>query len=101
MMHQTDTESPKPVAEAESLVGVASTDLLAIFDERGRPLKIGMRVGGRYAGEPRLMSRRGIILEGYEPGHPEPYLTNAGRFPLVLIDHQPDMDQWIADHVSR
>ena len=74
---------------------------LAIFDERGRPLKIGMRVGGRYAGEPKSMSRRGIILEGYEPDHPEPYLTNAGRFPLVLMDHQPDMDQWIADHVSR
>ena len=29
MIHQTDPESPKPVAEAESLVGVASTDLLA------------------------------------------------------------------------
>jgi hypothetical protein len=29
MTHQNDTESPQPVAEAESLVGVASTDLLA------------------------------------------------------------------------
>lgn len=29
MTHQNDTESPLPVAEAESLVGVASTDLLA------------------------------------------------------------------------
>lgn len=29
MIHETDTESPKPVAEAESLVGVVSTDLLA------------------------------------------------------------------------
>lgn len=29
MIHQTDTESPKPVAEADSLVGVDSTYLLA------------------------------------------------------------------------
>jgi hypothetical protein len=54
-----------------------------------------MIVGGRYAGEPKSMSRRGITLEGYEAGHPEPYLTNAGRFALVLMDHQPDMQEWI------
>lgn len=79
---------------------VAVTDSLEIFDERRRPLKIGMRVGGRYAKEPRSMSRRGLILEGYEPGHPEPYITNAGRFPIVQLDHQPDMEQWIADQKS-
>lgn len=31
MIHQTDTESPQPVAEAESLVGVAMHDLLAVL----------------------------------------------------------------------
>ena len=80
--------------ETQTDPSVPSHDLLAIFDEHGRPLKIGMRVGGRYEGEPRSMSRRGITLEGYDPGHPEPYLTNAGRFPLVLMDHQPEMEEW-------
>jgi hypothetical protein len=32
MIHQTDSEPPQPVAEAESLVGVASTDLFSVFD---------------------------------------------------------------------
>ena len=32
MIHQTDTESPETPAEAESLVGIASTDLLAVFE---------------------------------------------------------------------
>ena len=29
MTHQNETESPQPVAEAESLVGIASTDLFS------------------------------------------------------------------------
>lgn len=33
MIHQTESESPQPVAEAESLVGVASTALFAVGDE--------------------------------------------------------------------
>lgn len=39
MIHQNDTESPQPVAEADSLVGVASTDLFGIdgATERGFP----------------------------------------------------------------
>jgi len=32
MIHQTDTESPQPVAEAENLVGVASTALFCVGD---------------------------------------------------------------------
>jgi hypothetical protein len=36
MTHQTDTESPQPVAEAESLVGVAMHDLLAVVTEINR-----------------------------------------------------------------
>jgi hypothetical protein len=43
MIHQTDTESPKPVAEAESLVGVASTDLLAFSSILG-----GLLASGHY-----------------------------------------------------
>jgi len=31
MTHQTDTESPQPVAEEKSLVGVATHDLLAVL----------------------------------------------------------------------
>lgn len=31
MIHQTESESPQPVAEAESLVGVAMHDLLAVL----------------------------------------------------------------------
>lgn len=34
MIHQTNTESPQPVAEADSLVGVASTDLFAALIRR-------------------------------------------------------------------
>lgn len=32
MTHQNDSESPQPVAEAESLVGVAMHDLIAVGD---------------------------------------------------------------------
>lgn len=32
MIHQTESEPPQPVAEAESLVGVASTDLFSPFE---------------------------------------------------------------------
>jgi hypothetical protein len=32
MIHQTESEPPQPVAEAESLVGVASTDLFSEGD---------------------------------------------------------------------
>ena len=78
-----------------------SSDLLAIADENGKPLEIGMRVGCRNKGESRSWSQRGLTLIGYEPGTDEPYITEAGRFALAIKDHQPDMDQWIADHVSR
>jgi hypothetical protein len=39
MTHQTESESPQPVAEAESLVGVATHALLAVVTEirRERP----------------------------------------------------------------
>lgn len=36
MIHQNDPESPQPVAEAESLVGVASTDLFGVDGATGR-----------------------------------------------------------------
>lgn len=36
MTHQTDTASPQPVAEAESFVGVAMHDLLAVVTEINR-----------------------------------------------------------------
>lgn len=72
-----------------------------ILDENGAPLEIGMRVGCRNQGQPRSMSRRGLTLTGYEPGSDQPYLTNAGSFALAIKDHQPEMDDFIADHVSR
>jgi len=72
----------------------------AILDEKGRQLAIGMKVGCRQLGESRAWSVRGLTLEGYEVGTPQPYITNAGRFALAIKDHQPDMDEWIAKHVS-
>lgn len=33
MKPENDSEQPKPAAEEESLVGVASTDLFAVFDD--------------------------------------------------------------------
>ena len=36
MTHQNDSEPPQPVAEAESLVGVASTDLFGVDGATGR-----------------------------------------------------------------
>jgi hypothetical protein len=72
----------------------------AIVDENGKPLAIGMRVGCRQLGESRAWSVRGLTLEGYEVGTPQPYITNAGRFAVAIKDHQPEMDEWIAKHVS-
>ena len=43
MINQTNIESPKPVAEAESLVGIASADLLAFSSILG-----GLLASGRY-----------------------------------------------------
>ena len=67
-----------------------------IKDEHGKTIVIGMRVGCRNIGESRSNSRRGLTLTGYELGQPRPYITNAGRFDLVIKDHQPDMEEWIA-----
>jgi len=82
--------------EAERLEEFESGEIL---DEKGSRLAIGMRVGCRDHGEPREMSRRGLTLTGYEPGADKPYITNCGRFALALMDHQPEMDDWIATHV--
>jgi len=77
-----------------------TTEINEITDDNGKPLQIGVRVGCRAKGHPRSMSIRGLILAGYEPGTPEPYLTSGGRFAHAIKDHQPDMDQWIGKHVS-
>jgi len=73
---------------------------MEIKDSDGTPLTIGMRVGCRKRGQPRDWSVRGLTLLGYEPGTEEPYITSEGRFALAVKDHQPDMENWIKDHVE-
>lgn len=70
-----------------------------IFDDNGKPLKIGQRVGCRQAGESREWSRRGLTLLGYNFDSERPYITNIGAFTHAILDHQPEMDQWIAENV--
>ena len=70
-----------------------------IKDEFGEELQIGMRVGCRQLGQCRTRSSRGLTLEGYEPNHAQPYITNQGRFALAIKDHQPDTDDWRKNYV--
>ncbi len=72
-----------------------------IKDDNGKKLTIGMRVGCRQLGQTRDRSRRGLILTGYEPGALRPYITNEGAFTHAIMDHQPDMDDFIKNHVTR
>lgn len=72
-----------------------------IRDSTGTPLEIGMRVGCRYVNEHPAASRRGLTLTGFEPGHAFPYITNDGRWPLAIKDHQPEMDDFISKHVRK
>lgn len=73
---------------------------IAILDENGEPLEIGMRVGCRNKGESRSLSRRGLTLTGYESGTDAPYSTIEGYFALAIKDHQDDMAEWVANYVS-
>ena len=74
MTHQNETESPQPVAEAESLVGVASTDLLAFSSILG-----GLLASGHYTEQ----------VEADEDGH-----NNAG---LICDDYGKNWEEYQAD----
>lgn len=74
-------------------------DKPSITDDFGTPLSVGMRVGCRQKGEPRSFSIRALTLLGFEPGHDTPYITDRGRFAHAVKDHQPEMDEFIANHV--
>jgi hypothetical protein len=90
-IEQTPEEPAQPQPPAEPP--------LVIRDDVGREIRIGMRVGCRNAGEPCDRSVRGLTLVGYEPGTDRPYVTNAGRFAVALLDHQPHMERWAAENV--
>ncbi len=88
MISQNDTESPQPVAEAESLVGVASTDLLAFSSILG-----GLLASGHYTERPKFYEdgqseSTGLICDDYgeewrEYQADDPTIT--GRFvPLAM-----------------
>ncbi len=71
-----------------------------IKDENGKALKIGDRIGCRKRDESKAESVRGLTLIGYDPESSCPYITDEGKFPLAIKDHNPEMDSFIADHVS-
>lgn len=57
-----------------------------------KEIKIGSRVG--------IPGMRGMTLIGHEPESNLPYITDRGRFKSVIIDHDPEMDDWIEAHVT-
>jgi hypothetical protein len=65
MIHQPEPESPQPVAEAESLVGVAMHDLLAFF-ERWEAVRDENWGSGDYTKQS-LGSRTDALLKEFRP----------------------------------
>ena len=93
MIHQNDPESPQPVAEAESLVGVASTDLLAVlvpYDKRTNSYEVRYKVHG-FWGEDyvRVSTSDGWVswsCGGRDPKEEASDATAAKCFALAVTD---------------
>lgn len=85
---QKITPRPKPAPKPDAI------------DKDGRPLTFGMRVACWNAGERPFDALRNLTLVAYMPESNAPYITDAGAFPFMLPDHQPDMLDWIAKHVT-
>ena len=90
MTHQTDAESPQPVAEAESLVGVAMHDLFACLLDRKMDVERGLLENDDRSKWLERPDRGGWWL-WLEAG-------NCARTELILVDadgtHVADDDDW-------
>lgn len=86
---QKITPRPKPAPKPDAI------------GKDGRPLTFGMRVACWNTVEKPYNALRNLTLVAYMPESDAPYITDAGAFPFMLPDHQPDMLDWIAKHVTR
>ena len=88
-LKQKITPQPKPAPKPDAI------------DNDGRPLTFGMRVACWRVGEKPSDALRNLTLVAYAPESDAPYITDAGAFPFMLPDHQPDMRIWIEQHVTN
>ena len=88
MIPQNDTEPLQPVAEAQSLVGVASTDLLAFSSILGGLLASGHYTEPLEADEDGQIDGTGLICDDYGKDWKEYHADDpsiSGRFVPVAI----------------